>query len=210
MGFAAPNDWPPDWRWHTVSPGGSDMLPIQLDTARLTIVIVGRGPAAARKVKTARDGGARHLAVFSDNPGPALTAAAGGDLIDRLPDNTELARAHLVISAGLEDVEEIALGERCRALHILVNVEDRPEYCDVHLPAVLRRGDLTLAISTNGRAPGLAGLLRRHLETLFGPEWEHRIDEVADVRAGWRANGVDMAGVKQRLSRFVEQRKWLP
>ena len=186
------------------------MLPIQLDTARLAIVIVGRGPAAARKVKTARDGGARHLAVYSDRPGPALASAAGDDLVHRLPDNTELARAHLVISAGLEDAEEVALGERCRALHILVNVEDRPEYCDVHLPAVLRRGDLTLAISTNGRAPGLAGLLRRHLETLFGPEWEHRIDEVADVRAGWRASGVDMAGVKQRLNRFVEQRKWLP
>lgn len=186
------------------------MLPIQLDTSRLSIVIVGRGPAAARKVRTARDGGARHLTVYSDRPGPALASAAGDDLVHRLPDNTELARAHLVISAGLDDGEEIALGERCRALHVLVNVEDRPDYCDVHLPAVLRRGDLTLAISTNGRAPGLAGLLRRHLETLFGPEWERRIEEVADIRAGWRASGVDMAGVKQRLNRLVEQRKWLP
>lgn len=186
------------------------MLPIQLDTSRLAIVIVGRGPAAARKVKTARDGGTRHLTVYSDQPGPALASAAGEDLVHRLPDNTELARAHLVISAGLEDAEEVALGWRCRALHVLVNVEDRPEYCDIHLPAVLRRGDLTLAISTNGRAPGLAGLLRRHLGSVFGPEWEHRIDEVADVRAGWRARGLDMASVKQRLNRFVEQRKWLP
>jgi len=185
------------------------MLPIQLDTARLSFVIVGRGPAAARKVKTVLGADARDLTVYSDDPGPALEAAAGESLVGRLPGNAELARAHLVISAGLTPEEEAALAGRCRALRALVNVEDRPEFCDVHLPAVLRRGDLTLAISTNGRAPGLAGLLRRHLERLFGPEWGGRIDEIADARAGWRAEGADMGQVKQRLSRFVEERRWL-
>ena len=185
------------------------MLPLQLDTARLAIAIVGRGPAAARKVKTVTNAGARHLTVYSDRPGPVLAAAAGDALVDHLPDNRELSRAHLVISAGLDDTEEIALAERCRALCVLVNIEDRLEYCDVHLPAVLRRGDLTLAISTNGRAPGLAGLLRRHLEQLFGPEWEHRIDEAAEARSAWRRDGAEMGTVKQRLGRLVEQRGWL-
>ncbi len=185
------------------------MLPLQLDTARLSIAVVGRGPAAARKVKTALASGAKHLTVYSDAPGEALAGAADEALVHHLPDNRELARAHLVISAGLEDTEGISLAERCRALRVLVNIEDRLEYCDVHLPAVLRRGDLTLAISTNGKAPGLAGLLRRHLEHLFGPEWEHRIDEVAQVRSGWHREGADMASVKQRLNRFVEQRGWL-
>ena len=93
---------------------------------------------------------------------------------------------------------------------MLVNVEDRPELCDLHLPAVLRRGDLTLAISTNGRAPGVAGLLRRHLERLFGPEWRGRIDELGrPARAGWRAEGADMTTVKHRTDRYVEDRKWL-
>ena len=71
------------------------------------------------------------------------------------------------------------------------------------------RGDLTLAISTNGRAPGLAGLLRRHLERLFGAEWEGRIAEIANARAGWRREGADMATVRQRTDRYVEDRKWL-
>ena len=192
-----------------VSQGSSEMLPLQLDTNRLSFVIVGRGPAAARKVKIVQASGARDLTVFSDRPGDALLSASGDDLVLHLPSNAELASAHLVISAGLDDAEERELAERCRALRVLVNVEDRAELCDIHLPAVLRRGDLTLAISTSGRAPGLPGVLRRHLERLFGPEWEGRIDEVAQARAGWRDGGADMASVKQRLNRFVEQRRWL-
>jgi precorrin-2 dehydrogenase / sirohydrochlorin ferrochelatase len=185
------------------------MLPVQLDTARLKILVAGRGAAAARKIKTLEAAGAAHLTVYSDAPGPVLATAAGARLIHRLPDNSELAGADLVLAAGLEPDEERAIAERCRALKVLVNVEDRPAFCDFHLPAVLRRGDLTLAISTGGRAPGLAGLLRRHLERLFGPEWGGRIEEIADARAGWRANGADMATVKQRTDRYVEDRKWL-
>lgn len=186
------------------------MLPLQIDAGRLAIAVVGRGPAAARKAKAARAAGARDLTIYSDRPGPALAAAAGGDLARRLPDNADLASAHLVIAAGLTPEEEADLAARCRSLRVLVNVEDRPEHCDVHLPAVLRRGDLTLAISTNGRAPGLAGLLRRRLERLFGPEWEGRLDEIASARAGWRAAGASMASVGRRLDRYVEERRWLP
>ena len=185
------------------------MLPVQLDTTRLNILVVGRGGAAARKVKTLDAAGARHVAVRSDVPGPVLAAAAGDRLVAGLPDNTDLAAADLVLVAGMGAAEEQALAERCRALKVLVNVEDRPAFCDFHLPAVLRRGDLTLAISTGGRAPGLAGLLRRHLERLFGPEWGSRIEEIADARAGWRQEGADMATVKQRTDRYVEDRKWL-
>ncbi|MBC6438994.1 MAG: siroheme synthase [Rhodospirillales bacterium] len=185
------------------------MLPIQLDSARLSFAVVGRGAAAARKVETLRNAGARDLTVYADRANDALTRAAGDDLVRHLPGNAELARAHVAISAGLAPDEEVALAERCRALRVLVNIEDRPEYCDCHLPAVVRRGDLTLAISTNGKAPGLSGLLRRHLEALFGPEWGGRIDEVAEARRRWRAQGADMAAVRQRLCRFVEERQWL-
>jgi precorrin-2 dehydrogenase/sirohydrochlorin ferrochelatase len=185
------------------------MLPVQLDTSRLAIAVVGRGGAAARKVKTALGAGAARLVVYSDAPGPALAAAAGERLAPRLPGNAELAAADLVLVAGLPEPVERELAARCRALKVLVNVEDRPDCCDVHLPAVLRRGDLTLAISTNGRAPGLAGLLRRYLERLFGPEWQDRVEELSGARASWRAEGADMATVKHRTGRYVEDRRWL-
>lgn len=185
------------------------MLPVQLDTARLKVLVVGRGGAAARKVATLDGAGARHVGVFSDAPGPVLRSAAGTRLVEHLPGNAELAAADLVFVAGMQAAEEQAIAERCRALKVLVNVEDRPAFCDLHLPAVLRRGDLTLAISTGGRAPGLAGLLRRHLERLFGPEWGGRIEEIAGARDGWRREGADMATVKQRTDRYVEDRKWL-
>ena len=186
-----------------------EMLPLQLDVSRLVLAVVGRGAAAARKVKTALAGGAGRLLVYSDAPGPALAAVAGVRLVPRLPDNAELAAADLVFVAGLDEAEESAVAARCRALKVLVNVEDRPALCDIHVPAVLRRGDLTLAISTNGRTPGLAGLLRRRLERLFGPEWGGRVDELAQARAVWRQAGADMATVKRRIDRYVEARRWL-
>jgi precorrin-2 dehydrogenase/sirohydrochlorin ferrochelatase len=61
--------------------------------------------------------------------------------------------------------------------------------------SVLRRGDLTLAISTSGKSPGLAAALRRLLETQFGPEWKGRLDRVAALRADWQQAGIASATV---------------
>ncbi len=57
--------------------------------------------------------------------------------------------------------------KRCRALEVLVTKEVRPEFCDVHMPAIVRPGDL-------------ASPLRRRLEQTFGPEREERVEEIAD------------------------------
>ena len=185
------------------------MLPVQLDVARLKIAVVGRGAAAARKLKFCENAGARHITVYSDRTGDALEAVAGDRLVERLPETRDLAEADVVFVAGLSDTIASGIADACRALKVLVNVEDRKPYCDFHLPALVRRGDLTLTISTAGRAPGLAGSLRRYVERLFGPEWAGRIDELAEARSGWRADGADMAAVKRRTDRYIDEQGWL-
>jgi precorrin-2 dehydrogenase/sirohydrochlorin ferrochelatase len=94
-------------------------------------------------------------------------------------------------------------------LRVLVNVEDVPEYCDFHSVAEVRRGDLLLTVSTNGSAPGLAGTIRRNLESCFGPEWEERVNDIAALRQGWRAEGVPMPEAARRIDAIVEERCWL-
>jgi len=185
------------------------MLPVQLDAARLKIAVVGRGAEAARKVKFCNAAGAERLSVYSDQPGETLTLISGERLVGRLPNNRDLAEADIVFVAGLNDTIAGEIVAACRALKVLVNVEDRKPFCDFHLPALVRRGDLTLAISTGGRAPGLAGSLRRHVERLFGPEWAERIDEIASARDAWRADGADMAAVKRRTDRYLDEQGWL-
>jgi precorrin-2 dehydrogenase/sirohydrochlorin ferrochelatase len=93
---------------------------------------------------------------------------------------------------------------------VLVNVEDVPDHCDFHSVAELRRGDLLLTVSTNGMAPGLAGTIRRTLESSFGPEWSERVSEIAALRQSWRAEGVSMPEAARRIETIAAERCWLP
>jgi precorrin-2 dehydrogenase/sirohydrochlorin ferrochelatase len=98
---------------------------------------------------------------------------------------------------------------QARPAGILVNVEDVPELCDFHVPATVRRGDLLLSISTGGKAPGLARLIREWLEARFGPQWSYRLDHLGQRRAQWRGDGQSPSEVSRRTREFVEQRHWL-
>src|SRR5204863_181047 len=78
--------------------------------------------------------------------------------------------------------EREAIFRACRRRGVLVNVMDDPARCDFAAPAVVRRGDLTIAVSTSGRSPALARRLREELEHRFGDEWAEILDVVGDVR----------------------------
>ena len=68
---------------------------------------------------------------------------------------------------------------------------DDPEYCDFYYPAVVRRGDLQIAISTNGQSPALAQRIRRELEIQFGPEYGEWLKELGQVRQQLFASKID-------------------
>ena len=68
----------------------------------------------------------------------------------------------------------------------LVNVEDVKPWCDFHNPALVRRGDLLLTVSTNGRSPGLAARIRRQLAATFGAEWADRLSTIGRKRDAWK------------------------
>ena len=74
---------------------------------------------------------------------------------------------------------------------ILCNVVDDPEYCDFYYPAVVRRGDLQIAISTNGQSPSLAQKLRQQLERQFGPGYARWIAELGETRRLVLASNLD-------------------
>jgi precorrin-2 dehydrogenase/sirohydrochlorin ferrochelatase len=65
---------------------------------------------------------------------------------------------------------------------VLVNVMDDVPNCDFASPAVVRRGELVLAISTGGRSPALARKVREELERRFGAEWAELLEVLRDVR----------------------------
>jgi precorrin-2 dehydrogenase/sirohydrochlorin ferrochelatase len=185
------------------------MVPIALDPRHAQLAVAGNGALALRRLRALRAAGAAETILFADAPEPALAAEAGAHLRAYLPDAADLAGLHVLWIVDVPEQKAAALAAEARRLRVLVNVEDRPPFCDFHSVAEVRRGDLLLTISTNGAAPGLAGTIRRNLENCFPPAWEDRVAEVAALRAVWRTEGVAMPEAARRINELVEERCWL-
>jgi precorrin-2 dehydrogenase/sirohydrochlorin ferrochelatase len=164
------------------------LLPIVLSDEFTAVGLAGSGDGYARRA--------------------ALLAEAGMRPIPVSPEG-QLPKIGILFVAGLDQPTAAALAARARAAGILVNVEDVPELCDFHVPAIVRRGDLMLTASTGGQAPGLARHLREWLESRFGPEWKLHLEEVSAARAGWRADGLPPQEVSRRTQVLVSEKGWL-
>lgn len=128
---------------------------------------------------------------------------------DRLPIDDEWAGLTVLFVAGFDDQRSTEAATQARARRVLVNVEDVPDLCDFHVPALVRRGDLLLTVSTGGRAPGLARAVRSNLERRFGPEWNARLDEVARLRKNWRGEGLPPQDVSRQTQAYLDAQGWL-
>ncbi|MGH7055279.1 MAG: precorrin-2 dehydrogenase/sirohydrochlorin ferrochelatase family protein [Stellaceae bacterium] len=185
------------------------MLPITLDLSRIRVILIGEGGAARRRLARLDEAGAGELEVYAPRPDPDLAEKAGARLRRRLPTAVEIARAQLVFLARLLEPAAASIRRIAAAAGVLVNVEDDRIRSDFHSAAVLRRGDLVVAVSTEGRSPGLAALVRRDLERHFGPEWAARLDEISGRRALWRSAGADPATVQRRIAEWATARGWI-
>lgn len=166
------------------------MMPLVF-TQATPVLLVGRGPAFEKR--------------------RALLEAAGLPLRVEasLPDDATLDAARLVFGAGLDEAEGEALAAAARARRIPVNVEDVPHLCDVHVPALIRRGDLLLTVSTGGGAPAMAAALRAWLDSRFGPEWAVHLEALAVQRQDLRAAGATPPEVMRALSARIREAAWL-
>jgi precorrin-2 dehydrogenase/sirohydrochlorin ferrochelatase len=181
------------------------MLPITVDLARVRVVLVGNGDAARRRLALLDRAGARRLEVYGTAPGPELAVAAGARLRRRLPRVAEISRAQLVFLAGVGEPAASRLRQIADRAGVLLNVEDDIGRSDFHSPAVVRRGALTVAISTGGKSPGLAAAIRRQVDACFGPEWAARLDRAAALRSRWRDAGMDTATVARLTMAWLDR-----
>jgi siroheme synthase-like protein len=185
------------------------MLPLFLDVSRIRLVLAGNGRAAVKRLRLLAEAGAQDVAVFAAAPSPDLVEAAGAGLVRRWPTAAELARAQLVFIADPPPNIRATLAEQARAVGVLVHVEDAPALSDAAAAAVLRRGDLTVAVSTGGASPALAVQLRDFLGGLFGPEWHERLELLSRQRRAWRDAGVEPNRIADLTEEWVSHRGWL-
>lgn len=159
--------------------------PILLRLEGRLCVVVGGGEVAARKVDGLLECGAR-VRVIAPEVVSRLGALASKGRIEHLARRYrrgDLRDAFLVIGATNDSVVNHRLYEDAERRHILVNVVDQPELCTCTMPARIRRGRVTIAISTGGGAPALAKHLRTILEETIGPEYGILAELMASLRA---------------------------
>jgi precorrin-2 dehydrogenase / sirohydrochlorin ferrochelatase len=147
-------------------------------------LVVGGGAVGERKVQDLCAVGAR-VTVVSPTLTPRLAAMAAAGEIRHLPADfspEQVAGMALVMAATDDPEVNGRVSAAARSRDIWVNVADAPELCTFIVPAQVRRGELTLAISTGGASPALARRLRQELEQLFGPEYATYLRLLKEIR----------------------------
>ncbi|HEV3031103.1 MAG TPA: SAM-dependent methyltransferase, partial [Polyangia bacterium] len=169
------------------------LFPLFLKLAGRDVLVVGAGPVGTAKTRSLLEAGA-HVTVVAPEVGPELRelAAAGAlRLAARAFVGADLDGAWLVVAAATPEVNRAvaAAGEARRTFVLAV---DDPASASAYGAGVVRRGGVTVAFSTDGRAPALAGLLREALEAVLPDELASWTAEAERLRRIWRAEGVPM------------------
>ena len=159
-------------------------FPIALRLEGKRVLVVGAGAIATGRVKQLVEVGAR-VHVIAPRISDELRALAFAGRIDLQlrefqPGDTE--GFAVVFTATDDDAANRAVVEEARAAGILCNAADQPELCDFYVPAIGRRGPITIAISTAGHAPGLSRVLRDLALEAIGPEWAQLAKLVGRLR----------------------------
>ncbi|WP_417909640.1 precorrin-2 dehydrogenase/sirohydrochlorin ferrochelatase family protein [Candidatus Electronema sp. PJ] len=160
------------------------MYPVSLDISGLLCVVVGGGKVAERKVLSLLEAGAQ-VRLISPQLTEALHELAVAGRIDWLAryfQSGDLRDALLVFAATDNRQVNEAVAREAAAAGKLVNVADAPELCSFQVPAVLHQGDLSIAVSTNGKSPALAARIKKQLEADYGPEYALLLELLGRIR----------------------------
>jgi siroheme synthase-like protein len=190
--------------------------PIFLDLQDKPVIVIGGGRVACEKVAGLRNAGAR-ITLVAPKLAPELAKLRDAGELSYIPrcwQPADLDGDWAVVMVATDDgaVNREAAAE-ARARRIWVNAADDPANCDFILPAVVRKGKITLAVSTAGASPALARRLREELDAYLTEEMPALADLLAEVRAEVRARDLHIANetwqeaIDERLRVLLAQRK---
>ena len=175
----------------TASTAEMGYYPVLLDLAGRRCVMIGGGPVAERRVDGLVAAGA-HVTVISPRLTRPLAALAAEDRIHHEPRGYregDLAAADLAFVATDAGDVNAAVAREARERGLWINAADDPARCTFILPALVRRGDLTVAVATGGSSPALARAIREELETYLTDDYTTLASIAAEARRELRAAG---------------------
>ena len=161
--------------------------PVLLDLSGKRAVVIGSFALAERKDVSLREAGA-DVEVFANGAWRP----------------EDLDGAFVCVASSEDPAERDAIARAARERGVLVNVMDDVPNCDFAAPAIVRRGDLVVAIGTGGRSPALARKVREDIEARYGEEWTEVLAIVAKVRSETLPQLTDLATRARRWRRALD------
>ena len=170
-------------------------------------MVVGGGKVAERKISGLLEAQAQ-VRVISPRLSSKLSQLVISrqlDWYERTYQPGDLKGAVLAIAATDSRETQQQIVAEAEQAGLLVNVIDDPEKCSFQVPAVVRRGALTLAVSTGGRSPAVAAMVRENLEKQIGPEYGILLDLLAEVRKKVIAEPLDCGSRKIKFKKILHK-----
>jgi len=179
------------------------LFPVFLKLRGRRVVLVGGGPVAAAKLIELVRAGA-DVTVVAPDVVPAILAVGGVVIVRRGFVPADLDEAWFAVAAASPEVNrEVAAAAEER--RVFVNAVDDAERASAYTGGVFRRGGVTIAVSTEGRAPALSGLLREGLEAVVPEDIESWVNTANELRRAQRASGVPMGDRRPLLLRSLNR-----
>jgi len=192
--------------------------PIFVEMKDKPCLVVGGGEIGLQKVRGLLAADAR-VTVVSPELHVTLADWLAKGRISHLPreyQSDDAAGFDVVMVATDDRTANARVREESRALGAWVNAADDPENCDFILPSVVRRGPITIGISTGGGSPAMARRVREELDAYFTDDFEPLAELLAEVRAELKERGVLLqipqatwqASIDGPLRALLAQRRW--
>lgn len=169
------------------------LYPIFIKTEQVNILIVGAGKVAAEKLTflLKNSPNANICIVASKISKEVLQLISGNQKITYSEKDFEVSDIkgyQLVISATNDKTINTQVYTAAKASQILINVADTPELCDFYLGSIVTKGDLKIAISTNGKSPTMAKRIREWLEDILPDNVQDLLNNLHDLRKQYKGS----------------------
>lgn len=188
-------------------------FPVYLNIEERRCLVIGGGSVATRKVQALLECGAAVQVVSPDLTAELMEIHEAGKIIwvARAYQPGDLSEAFLVIAATDDSEVQARIFAEAEEKNILLNVADVPRWCNFILPATVRQGDLSIAVSTSGKSPALARNLRQNLEKNYGPEYGVLVNILGEMRDLVISQGKSSAENKILFDKLadLEIAKWI-
>jgi precorrin-2 dehydrogenase/sirohydrochlorin ferrochelatase len=164
----------------------NNLYPVFLKTSNLHVLVIGGGNVAEEKLsfltKSSPDATVTMVAPMFRKATVALAVRYNVEMITDVYNNSYLKGKHMVIATTDVPEVNVQVYEDCRALDKLVNVADNPPYCDFYMGGIVTKGNVKLAISTNGKSPTTAKRLRQFFEEVIPEDINEMVQNLNDYR----------------------------